>query len=175
MLNNFKTHALAAGVSTMALAGAAFADEEIRISAIDVESSVSASVESNGMEYYPNLVEDIRTEVAERVAMSSDGSDPRIKIDIRKIALNGTTMLPDSKEFNQLEGVVDITSPTGDSAGYSFPVKVTAQSGDEILPEGYVTVQPTETEFYVALVSTFADVVAEGLTKVNTSGDGVQP
>ncbi len=175
MLNNFRTFALAAGVSTMALAGAAFADEEIRISAIDVESSVSASVESNGMEYYPNLVEDIRTEVAERVAMSSDGSDPRIKIDIRKIALNGTTMLPNSKEFNQLEGVVDITSPTGDNAGYSFPVKVTAQSGDGILPEGYVIAQPTETEFYVALVSTFADVVAEGLTKVNTSGDGVQP
>ncbi|MEX3315593.1 hypothetical protein [Sulfitobacter sp. PS-8MA] len=175
MLNNIKTFALAAGVSTFALTGAAFADEELRISAIDVESSVAASAESNGLQFYPDLEEDLRSEVAERVPLSSDGADPQIKIDIRKIALNGATMLPETMEFNQLEGVVDITSPTGATAGYSFPVKVTAASGDGIVPEGYVTVAPSDSEFYVALVSTFADVVVEGLQNVNTAGGKIDP
>ncbi len=175
MLNNIKSFALAAGVSTLALVSAAQAETELRISEITVKSSVSAEAESNGLELYPNLAEDIRAQVAERVPMSSDGADPQIQIDLRKIALNGATMLPDSKEFNQLEGVVDITSPTGNNAGFSFPVKVTAESGDGIVPVGYVTVLPSDAEFYVALVSTFADVVAEGLNQVNTSGDGVDP
>ena len=175
MFTNVKNIALAAGVSAIALGGSAFADEKIMVSKIDVESSVAASAESNAMSFYPDLEEDLRAEVAQRVPLSSDGADPQIKIDIRKIALNGATMLPESKEFNQLEGVVDITSPTGESAGLSFPVMVSAYSGDQIAPEGYVNIQPTETEFYVALVSTFADVVAEGLANVNTAGSPVDP
>ncbi|UOA31602.1 hypothetical protein DSM110093_01372 [Sulfitobacter sp. DSM 110093] len=175
MFTNMKNIALAAGVSAIALSGSAFADEKIMVSAIDVESSVSASTEANAMDFYPDLEEDLRAEVAERVPMSSDAADPQIKIDIRKIALNGSTMLPDSKEFNQLEGVVDITSPNGDNAGLSFPVMISAYAGDEIAPEGYVNVQPSETEFYVAMVSTFADVVAEGLANVNTAGDPIDP
>ena len=175
MLTTIKKLALAAGVSTIALTSAAQAQDELRISEIAVESSVAAAADSNGLEFYPDLAEDIRAEVAERVALSSDGADPQIRIDLRKIALNGATMLPESKEFNQLEGVVDITSPTGENAGYSFPVKVTAESGDGIVPEGYVTVPPSDQEFYVALVSTFADIVAEGLKNVNTAGGKVDP
>ncbi len=162
MLTNMKNIALAAGVSVIALSGSAFADDKIMVSKIDVESSVAAAADSNAMDFYPDLEEDLRAEVAERVP-------------IRKISLNGATMLPDSKEFNELEGVVDITSPTGDNAGLSFPVMISAYSGDEIAPEGYVNVQPSDTEFYVALVSTFADVVAEGLANVNTAGSPVDP
>lgn len=175
MLDNIRTFALAAGVSALALGSAAVAEEPVKISAIDVETSVSDVANSNALEFYPDLAEDLRAEVAERVELSSDGADPRIKIDLRKVALNGATMLGDDRKFNQLEGVVDITSPTGDSSGFSFPVMVAAESGEEVLPEGYVTVPPSEAEFYVALVSTFADVVAEGLTMVNTAGDGVDP
>ena len=175
MLDNIRHYALAAGVSAMALGGAAMADEALKISAIDVETSVSSAEDSNALEFYPDLAEDLREEVAERVPLSSDGADPRIKIDVRKVALNGSMMLGDDRKFNQLEGVVDITSPSGDSSGYSFPVMVAAESGDEILPAGYVTVPPSETEFYVAMVSTFADVVAEQLKMVNTAGDGVDP
>ncbi len=175
MLTNMKNIALAAGVSVIALSNSAFAQDKIMVSKIDVESSVSAAAESNAMDFYPDLEEDLRAEVAERVPLSSDGADPQIKIDIRKISLNGATMLPDSKEFNELEGVVEITSPTSDNAGLSFPVKVSAYSGEDIAPEGYVNVPPSETEFYVALVSTFADVVAEGLANVNTAGSAVDP
>ena len=52
---------------------------------------------------------------------------------------------------------------------------ISAYAGDEIAAEGYVNVQPSEAEFYVAMVSTFADVVAEGLANVNTAGDPIDP
>ncbi|MFG6515504.1 hypothetical protein ACGYK6_17255 [Sulfitobacter sp. 1A15333] len=175
MLTTVRTMVFAAGVSTIALGSAAFADDAISISGINVGASVSAMAESNGIQFYPDLAEDVRAEVAKRVPLSSDGADPEINIDIRKIALNGATMLGDDRLFNQLEGVVDITSPTGETSGLSFSVNVAAASADQVIPEGYVAVPPSEADFYVAMVSTFADVVAEGLTKVNASGGVVDP
>ncbi|NUH65515.1 hypothetical protein HTT03_09475 [Sulfitobacter sp. S0837] len=175
MLTTIRTMAFAAGVSAIALGGAASADDPIQISGINVETSVSAAAESNGIQFYPDLAEDVRAEVAKRVPLSSDGADPEINIGIRKIALNGATMLGDDRLFNQLEGVVDITSPTGENSGRSFSVKVAAASADQIVPEGYVAVPPSEADFYAAMVSTFADVVAEGLAKVNTSSGVVDP
>lgn len=175
MFAPFRTIALAAGVSTLALSASALSAEEVRISAIDIESSVASIADSNALTFYPDLEEDLRSEIAQRVTLSSDGADPQIRVDIRKISLNGSMMLPDTKEFNELEGVVNVTSPTGESSGLSFAVKVSAYSGDAIAPEGYVNVPPSETDFYVAMVSTFADVVTEGLTKVNTSGNKIDP
>ncbi|MBM07607.1 MAG: hypothetical protein CMH88_14875 [Oceanibulbus sp.] len=175
MLTTLRTMAFVASVSTIALGSAASADDAIRISGINVGASVSTMAESNGIQFYPDLTEDVRAEVAKRVPLSSDGADPEINIDIRKIALNGATMLGDDRIFNQLEGVVDITSPTGETSGLSFSVNVAAASADQIIPEGYVVVPPSEADFYVAMVSAFADVVAEGLTKVNASGGVVDP
>ena len=175
MFAQLKTVVLAAGVSTFALSGAAYASEDLRISKIDVEATVATASESNALDFYPNIEEDLRGEVAQRVPLSSDGADPQIRIDIRKIALNGATMLPESREFNELEGVVNITSPTGENAGLSFPVRISAYTGDTIAPEGFVNILPTEADFYVAMVSTFADVVAENLTSVNTSGNKIDP
>jgi hypothetical protein len=175
MFAPLKTILFAAGVSTLALSTNVFASEEVRISKIDVESSVASTAKSNALTFYPDLEEDLRSEIAQRVPLSSDDADPQIRVDIRKIALNGSMMLPESKEFNELEGVVDITSPTGESAGLSFAVNISAYSGNATAPEGYVNVPPSETDFYVAMVSTFADVVAKGLTNVNTSGNKIDP
>ncbi|UOA16501.1 hypothetical protein [Sulfitobacter dubius] len=175
MFAHLKTLALAAGVSTLALSTAVLGSEDVRISKIDVESSVASMADSNALTFYPDLEEDLRSEIAQRVPLSSDGADPQIRVDIRKIALNGSVMLPETQEFNELEGVVDVSSPTGESSGLSFAVNISAYSGDAVAPEGYVNVPPSETDFYVAMVSTFADVVAEGLKNVNTSGNKVDP
>ena len=175
MFAQLKTIVFAASVSTLALSAAAYASEDLRISKIDVEATVATASESNALDFYPNIEEDLRGEVAQRVPLSSDGADPQIRIDVRKIALNGATMLPESKEFNELEGIVNITSPTGENAGLSFPVRISAYTGDTIAPEGFVNIPPTDADFYVAMVSTFADVVAESLTNVNTSGNKIDP
>ncbi len=175
MFAPLRTIVFAASVSTLALTTGVSASEDVRISKIDVEASVASMAESNAMTYYPDLEEDLRSEIAQRVPLSSDGADPQIRVDIRKIALDGSMMLPGTKEFNELEGVVDITSPTGESAGLSFAVNISAYSGARAVPEGYVNVPPSEMDFYVAMVSTFANVVAEGLTNVNTSGSKIDP
>ena len=60
MLTTVRTMVFAAGVSTIALGSAAFADDAISISGINVGASVSAMAESNGIQFYPDLAEDVR-------------------------------------------------------------------------------------------------------------------
>ncbi|MGB3243396.1 MAG: hypothetical protein WBB25_02605 [Sulfitobacter sp.] len=172
MLTMIKNTALAASVSLIALSSAS-AQEEVRVSKIDVEASMSAAQDGNAMDYYPEIVSDIRTAISERVPTSDDAADPEIRVDIRKVSLDGASVLPESREFNELEGVVNITSQSGDTGALSFPIMLAAYSPDHTLPEGYIAVPPSETDFYVALVNAFADRVAEGLGDVNTAGDPI--
>ena len=57
MFNSVKSIALATGVSLAALSSAAFADEKVAFSAIDVSSSINAAQDANAMEYYPQIDE----------------------------------------------------------------------------------------------------------------------
>tara|TARA_R110002049_G_scaffold10127_1_gene50094 strand:- start:50091 stop:50618 length:528 start_codon:yes stop_codon:yes gene_type:complete len=173
MFTQVKKIALAASVSMIALSGAAIADTDIKISNVNVEASMSAATDSNAMEFYPEIATDIQTAVASMVPLSDDGADPEIRIDIRKISMDGTTMLPDHKKFNELEGVVNITNPTGANAGLSFPINIAAYSGEKIVPEGYIAVLPSDEDFYAAMVAAFASSVVEGLSNVNTAGDAI--
>ncbi len=171
MFMTLKKTMLAASVSVLALSGSAYAmDEVYKVSVIDVDASMTAAVGSNAIGFYPDITKDIQTAVASRVTMSDDAADPEIRIDIRKIALNGAAVLPDTKEFNELEGVVSLTGPQGEDGSYSFPINIAAYTGDQIIPEGYIAVAPSEQDFYNAMVNSFADSVAEGLTKLNPSG-----
>jgi len=175
MFVQLKNIVFAASVSTLALSAVACAAEDLRISKIDVEASIDAVSDSNALDFYPDIEEDLRGELAQRLLLSSDSANPQIRIDIRKIALNGSTMLPESREFNELEGVVNITSPSGENSGLSFPVRISAYTGGTIPPEGFINMPPTETDFYIAMVTTFADVVMENLANVNTSGNKIDP
>ena len=87
--------------------------------------------------------------------------------------LDGDTMLSDSQEFNEIEGVVDITSPNESIGARSFPVNVAAYSVDQVVPEGYVAVAPTEGVFYEVMINGFADEVAKQVGNLNTAGSGV--
>ncbi len=173
MFDSVKKLTLAAGVSLIALTAAASAQEALKISKIDVEASYSAAQDSNAASFYPDIAIDLRTAIAERVPTSDDAGDPTISVDVRKISLDGATMLPETQEFNELEGVVSIESGTGDIGGLAFPVNIKAVSGDMAAPEGYIVMPPSDGDFYVAMVNFFADRVAEELAGMNTSGDGV--
>jgi hypothetical protein len=172
MFNTAKSLALAAGVSMLALTGAN-AQEMVKISVIDVETSYAAAEDSNAAQKFPEISEDIRAAIAERVGTSDDAGDPSIHVDIRKIALDGDTFIPDSAEFNQIEGVVDIRSPDGEIGAVSFPVMVSATTEATALPEGWVQINPSTEDFYNVMVEGFANVVAENLANVNTAGDGI--
>ena len=174
MFNHVKKIALAASVSMIALSSATYAAEEAKVSNIDVTATMSSSDDGNGMTFYPDIATDIKAAVATRVPSSTDATDPTIRIDVRKITLNGAAMLPETKEFNELEGVVDISSTDGSSSSFSFPIKIAAYSGDQLVPEGYIVVPPSDADFYNAMVEAFANSVADGLENVNTAGKAIQ-
>lgn len=172
MFNITKSIALATGVSLIGLT-AATADEMVKISDIDVETSYSAAEDTNAAEKFPEISEDIRAAIAEKVATSDDAGDPTIHVDIRKISLDGDTFLPDEAEFNEIEGVVDIRSPDGEIGALSFPVMVTATTEETALPEGWVQISPSTEDFYNVMIEGFAGAVANSLANVNTAGNGV--
>ena len=112
MFTTIKSFTFAASVSLLALTSATAA-ELPKVSEISVDASYDAAQDSNAAALYPELQTDINKAVAEMVPTSDDAADPIIRIDIRKIALDGDTYLPDSAEFNQIEGVVAIEGRDG--------------------------------------------------------------
>lgn len=172
MFTTFKRLTLAAGVSLLALS-AAQAAELPAVSEITVAAKYDAAQDTNAAEMYPDLQSDIQKAVAELIPTSTDSADPIIRIDIRNIALDGDTMLPDSAEFNQLDGVVAIEGRDGSVGDLTFPVKIAAGTAETIAPEGYILLPPSTGDFYTAMVQGFAKAVADGLAEVNTGGDAV--
>lgn len=170
MYNTLKSIALATSVSLAALTSSAYAAEPVAFSAIDVESSIDAAQDANAMSMYPEITTDLKAAVAALVAGSDDAGDPTIRIDIRKISLDGDTMLADTKEFNEIEGVVSITDDNGQIGAQSFPVMVAAYSAEQVIPEGYVAINPSPDDFYRAMIDGFAKVVADQVEELNTAG-----
>lgn len=172
MFTKMKELTLAATVSAIALAGATTASTMPDVSEIDVTASYDAAQDTNAADLFPEITNDIKLAIAERVPQSNDAADPIINVDIRKIALNGDTMLPNSAEFNELEGVVSISTESG-VGGQSFPVNITAVMDETAIPAGYVAVPPSLDDFYGAMVAGFADNVADGLEDLNTEGGSI--
>lgn len=164
MLNSLKSLTLATSMTAALLATSAQAEMQ-DISEIKVSASYNAAEDANAASLFPDISTDIMIAIAERVPQSNNAADPIIRVDIRKVALNGDTILPDSAEFNQLEGIVAIDTKNN-AVGRTFPVKIHAMSGNSMAPEGYVSVPPSLDDFYQAMVAAFADNVAEGLAKV---------
>ncbi|KIN60901.1 hypothetical protein Z945_1884 [Sulfitobacter noctilucae] len=172
MFNTTKKITLAAAVSLLALSTASFAAEPPTLSEIDVSASYNAAEDTNAAELFPEIAEDVQIAIAKLVPMSDSAGDPTLRVDIRKVALNGDTMLPDSAEFNELEGVVSFQTRTGEE-GQSFPVNIKAVMDDSAIPEGYAAVPPSLDDYYRAMVDGFAMKVAERIGSVDIDGNMV--
>lgn len=168
-LSTVKSLGFAASVSLLALTGAASA-EMAKVHMIEVEANLAAAEDSNAAMFFPEIATDVANAIQERVEASDDMDDFKIKVDIRKVALEGDMMLPDSKEFNQMEGVAVIESPNATPVSLSFPVRISAVSADATVPEGYIAIAPSELDFYNAMVYGFANTVIERLEGINTGG-----
>lgn len=169
MFTQTKNLTLAAAVSMLALTSAAFAKDVPEISEINVSASYDAAQDTNAAEMFPDITSDIQLALAKLVPLSDNAADPTVRIDIRKIALNGDTMLPASTEFNELAGVVSFQTNTGEG-GQSFPVNITAVMDETLVPAGYDAVPPSLDDFYQAMVDGFAMKVAQRIGTVNDEG-----
>jgi hypothetical protein len=172
MFNSVKSIAIATTVSFATMSSLAFAQEAPKFSEITVNASLVAAEGSNAMDVFPQITDDLLSAISALVPGSDNAQDPVIKIDIRKITLNGNPLLTGSNEFNEIEGVVDIADQSGNVEARSFPVNISAYTSDRAVPEGYVSVPPSADDFYVVMVNAFAEVVAERANDLNAVSGG---
>lgn len=163
------TTALCTGLALAAAGPLAALDKTL--AGVNVTADLSAYEDNNVLKFWPTLSDDITTAIASKLTIEHGADAPRIMVTINKVAIDGDTMLPESGEFNQLEGTVTMRggqSARSDSEGQdtdavigSYALKVTAISGDQEVPEGWIAVAPSQEDFYDALIDAFATSIVE--------------
>lgn len=159
-----KTTALCA---LMGLTALPLPAQEKALSEIDVIADLSSYQNANALDYWPSIEADIETEIQKLVSIDDGGEAPRMRVELSKIAVNGSTLLPTTGEFNELEGTVVLfeglsedanTEVDGDTgkAEQSFPLSVSAYPVGVEAPEGVIVLPPAKDDFYEALVAGFA-------------------
>ncbi len=170
-----KTLATAAFVLATSVAAPALASQDISLNDVDVRAELTDFTDSNALKYWPDIERDLQAAIAQRVELSGMEEDPRIEVEISKISVDGDTFLPDSGEFNQLEGIVKIyegadavtvqgrNSLDEDAPISTYPLRLSAVPPSSEAPEGYVMVPPSQDDFYNAMVQAFARLVVEDI------------
>ncbi|MDC0737253.1 hypothetical protein N6L24_03100 [Cognatishimia sp. SS12] len=168
----FRTTALA--LVTAAVATTAYAYDGT-VAEIDVKTELSDFANSNALEYWPDLEKDLSIALANRLKLEDVPNGDRLVVTISDINLNGNPTLPQTGEFNQLEGAVvlydygDETRDADDNgsttiiAERSFPLRLSAVAGDVIAPADTIVIPPSKDDFYTALVNGFADATVDNL------------
>ncbi|MFU1478684.1 hypothetical protein ACM25N_13660 [Roseovarius sp. C7] len=158
---------------SMSIAGFAASADMPKVSAVEVEANLSSYDDSNALEFWPTLDDDLGKAIASHLEFD-DASAPRVEVQLTKVAIDGDTVLPDSGEFNHLEGIIAVHSgleldntTEGRSEPevlQSFPLTVVAMTGEGMdLPEGWYLVPPSQEDFYDAMVAAYAEKVVERL------------
>lgn len=159
--------------SVFALAAAGpLAAMDKTLSGVEVKSNLSAYEDSNAIEFWPTLDEDLASAIASMVNVDDGAEAPRIVVEINKVAIDGDTVLPDSGEFNQLEGTVTTrewgddttTSSHGESIADqsgSYPLLLTAVSANREVPDDWILIPPSQDDFYNALINAYATEIVE--------------
>ncbi len=169
-MNLFKTTALCS-VFALAAAGPLAALEKT-LSGVEVTSALSSYEETNVHKFWPTLDEDLATAISSKLNVDDKADAPRISVEINKVSVDGDTMLPDSGEFNTLEGTVTTyeggndpeaanKADDTDSQIGSYALRMTATSGEREVPDDWVTVAPSQDDFYNALVDAYATTIVE--------------
>lgn len=169
-MNLLKTTALCS-VFALAAAGPLAALEKT-LSGVEVTSALSSYEENNVHKFWPSLDEDLATAIASKLNIDDTADAPRISVEINKVSIDGDTVLPDSGEFNTLEGTVTTheggndpdaihKADNRDGQTGSYALRMTATSAEREMPDGWVTVAPSQDDFYNALVDAYATSIVD--------------
>lgn len=147
-------------------AGAALADVN-ELSEIDVETELSDVANANALDFWPDIARDLEDALASVTVQSDDA--PRLVVRLSEISLDGATVLDTDGGFNTLEGWVYVypdrdadAEPTAALVNEQVRLEASAVPVDTSSP-GQVVILPGDTEFYRALVATFAEVTLQKL------------
>ncbi|MEM9636113.1 MAG: hypothetical protein AAGA94_00580 [Pseudomonadota bacterium] len=157
MFNFVKKTTFAATVSLAALA-ASGAVAGPGVSDIDVQAKIAAPQGSNALDLYPTIAEDLERAILERVDTANDPNGPTITVKIKRVSLDGDTILPDTAEFNELEGFL---SYQGGSREVVENIILSAHTDESAVPAGVIAIPPSQDDFYDAMLTAFADRVVE--------------
>ncbi|RKT28189.1 hypothetical protein BXY70_3549 [Roseovarius halotolerans] len=157
----------------LALGIAPVSAQEKTLSNVEVKSDLSAFEDSNALEFWPDLTQDLGKAIATHVNIDDQAEAPRMVVEINKIAINGEPVLPESGEFNQIEGTIAL-HPANTAGGNtetdanlppmgSYALTVSAKAAGGEAPEGWVVIPPTEGDFYDVLINAYAMEVVERL------------
>lgn len=156
-----------------AVTATAVTAQDVKLYDVDVKADLTDFTDSNALKFWPNLEADLQRAIVDRVKLTGVDEDPRIEVLVSKVSVDGDTFLPDSGEFNQLEGVVAVyegesavTTQTEvnsevDTPITRYPLRLYAQTAEATVPEGWTLIPPSTEDFYNAMVQAFADKVVE--------------
>lgn len=142
------------------------------VSDVEVRTDLSDYANSNALDYWPDLAEDLGRAIVERVELTSDAKDPSITVEVSKIAVDDNPVLAETGMFNQLVGVVQVYPGDSeltdgknqrgtDEPIQNYPLLMHARTGDPI--EGWVTVPPSQDDFYTAMINAYASEIVKNL------------
>jgi hypothetical protein len=154
-------HSIPLALALGAVSLSAFAAEEATVKSVAVAAEIDTAVDANALSLYPEMERDLERAILDRIPVEDDPNGYVVQVALQMVALDGDTYLPDTMEFNQMEGTVLITSPLTDAAPQSIPVRIMASTAETAAPEGFVMVNPDPADFYMAMLMAFADTVAE--------------
>lgn len=156
-------------------ASAAWADM-VKVGSIEVKTNLAAFENSNALEYWGDIEQDLGAALAQRIDVTDLPKDDSLIVTITGIMLNGNPMLPAHGEFNQLDGTIALFeapqdnvnkehASTDGAAADSYALKVYTVTEETVAPEGAVVIEPDKDDYYHALVDGFAIEVAHWLDK----------
>ena len=155
---------MAASAVAAIVAGADWAQSQDGVvKELTVNSEYTALKDSNAQEYFPTLATDLMTSIADKIAMTTEDAGYVVEVNLQEVRMDDSAMLPESREFNQMDGVVSITSPQADAGAESYPVKIVAMDPAGTVPEGYIAVSPSSDDFYRAMIEGYANAVVDVL------------
>ena len=160
MTNLLMRTTAAAAAALALLAGSAWAAEPT-VKELNVTAEYTDLTDSNAKDYYPDISDDLLVAITDKMSLTDDPLGYVVNVNLQSVSLDGDTALPDSREFNTMEGVVSFISPQTDAPAEGYPIKVIAMSGDSQVPEGFIAVDPSVGDFYRAMVDGFANAVVE--------------
>jgi hypothetical protein len=132
-------------------------NQPLTISDVSVEADLAAVTSRSAVGYWSHLADDLKTAIATEYAGRIDPEGKRIDVDVDEISLASPFARGATAETARLSGRVNLINVDGTNAA-SYDVTATAQDVATYLPPGsnLVTISPTSTEYYRAVVQAFA-------------------
>lgn len=158
---------LLATVAAAALVLAACAGtkpEPLKISEINVTADLPAIGSRQATTYWANLDRDLEAAIADQFVGYIDPLGKRINVDVDELSLSTPFASGATSETARLTGRVELLNLDGTSVA-AYDVTATSQDIATYLPPGstLVSIPPTSTEYYQAIVRAFAQGAANTL------------